>query len=387
MLRNRTFNDQANVVGTRWFYNYGGKPVITSRSRGSGPYGTSQDVIGNFPRQNALELIRTHFEPAILDGAKWVGSTKTVELSTYPSDYTPVASPINVKYADLTALQKNNYGIEVLSRTNLSNAHVNIPQALAELKDLPTLIKDWGGNLLKKASKGYISWRWAVAPMISDLRALADFTSAVDRRVKQLEQLREVGFVRKKVKLQEDTSFGSTVNTYVHSTDATWRAPRTILYTNRVWGTCKWKPAPGLQLPKTADGLRKLAYGLTFGINAHSALATMWELAPWSWFIDWFVGVGDFIAAHNNTIPCVAEACIMQTKTASAVWGAWITPPNWGSCTYPVEYWSKKLRFVVSPTGLLPSLDLPFLDGRKWAILGALSALKDPANARSRARK
>jgi hypothetical protein len=281
-------------------------------------------------------------------------------------------------------LEQQNFAWEVLAETNPSLPYVSVPTAIGELKDLPDLVRDWGGSLLKKVAKGHLSWRWAIKPMIRDITMLMDFRSAVDKRIRELVNLRDKGFVRKRAGLgkSEDLDEGTSEIT-IESTLGWYTGWRDIKYKQKVWGTVQWNVDPTFVLPRTDEGLARFAKRLTFGITTYEALATAWELLPWSWMIDWFVGIGDTISAYNNTIPMThSRICIMQyTKSESS----WRALGEGASSTWIHHHGNmfkrhEELRRFANISPFLPfsvTTTVPFLDKGKWSILGALAVLRN----------
>lgn len=91
--------------------------------------------------------------------------------------------------------------------------------------------------------------------------------------------------------------------------------------------------------------------------------------------VDWFFGIGEVIAACNNTVPVTwGSICVMRTCVATTEHK--ITRiPEWCTATTPrPSVWITKERYVATP--VLPfSVSLPLFDGGKWSVLGSLAAL------------
>jgi hypothetical protein len=141
----------------------------------------------------------------------------------------------------------------------------------------------------------------------------------------------------------------------------------------------EWKLRSNVVLPPHDDDLREKAAQLAYGINTAAAVGALWELAPWSWFTDWFTNVGDFLIATNNALPITYQnICIMVQREAKAQ-HTLTQPldPRLSLSGMPVEEMRIKERFT-HPTLLLPFLPtkFPFLDHGKWSILSSLAVLK-----------
>jgi hypothetical protein len=339
---------------------------------------TCDDYIGNYGGANGLSI--NHWEVAYptFSGEFWSGSTLISKADGLPAySMNPGSSNAQTYYGACGAVCQSNAAWEILSKANPNVPHVSVPTFLGELKDLPGLVKGWGESLLRDIAKGYLSWRWAVKPMIGDIRRLANFQEATDRRLDWLKKLRDGGGLRRKVRLSSQSgATGWSSEQTIHSNGGLVKAKWREHHSCRRWGSVRFKVAPGTSLPPTAEGLAALAKRLTFGITSHEALATLWELTPWSWFVDWFLGVGDTIAALNNTVPLTtSHLCFMRHSTVKREWQVTTLPAVWTLDRSPSGEHELKERFVVAPT--LPfSLSLPLLDGGKWSILAALAALR-----------
>jgi hypothetical protein len=268
----------------------------------------------------------------------------------------------------------------ILSKTNPSQPHVSVPTALGELKDLPSLVKGWGDGLLKAAAKGNLSWRWAVKPMISDVRKLADFVNAANKRLAELRKLRDGKTLKKRCSLGTSTANDTRTRILIHSNGAALYGQRQNFHTYTKWGSCEWKLSPDSILPSLSDAdLRRFNKRVMLGITSHGVLETAWELCPWSWFIDWFSNVGDLISATNNTVGCTwGRICVMRHSKS---WRTYDFDPA-GSATWPTfSGWYKlqmerKERWPTIPAVPFPLPSLPLLDGGKLSILLSLAALR-----------
>lgn len=135
------------------------------------------------------------------------------------------------------------------------------------------------------------------------------------------------------------------------------------------------------------SGFDELAEDLHYGRNTHAVLSALWELTPWSWFTDWFVGIGDTIAATNNTIPLTwSDICVMRTLVAKREYVFTGVPSVITLKGEHSEMMVRKERHLAYP--ILPfSVSIPWLTAGQWSILGALATLKLSSGPRSPGRK
>jgi hypothetical protein len=256
-----------------------------------------------------------------------------------------------------------------------------VPTFVGELKDLPGLVKGYGDGLLKAVANGYLSWRWAIRPMINDLRKLFNFTKAVDDRVNMLMKLRDgEKLIRKRVSLGTVNGSLSPANLTVESTpgggcSAVFKA----YHTSTAWGTTTWKLLPDSVLPQLGyKQIERFAQRLTFGATSYEGLAATWELCPWSWLADWFGNTGKIIAACNNSVGCTwKDICYMRTSRTftdilSYSGDPWVVA-GLQNQKYNLQM-VRKERYVCAPSVPFPFPQLPMLTSGQWSILAALAA-------------
>jgi hypothetical protein len=363
---------------TQWWGTYTSPigPTTTYYDKTDGFRRTCSDFIGNRSNSNDFSLMEEHTYYPVLTCTSPSGHI----WNEQPVGFRPGTWDPRNWYPELTGLDRSNMAWEILSKTNPSRPHVSVPTFVGELKDLPGLVKGYGKGLLKAAANGYISWRWAVKPMISDLRKLINFTKAVDDRTMMLMKLRAGETLRKRVKLGTvHGSLATALLTVESKSGGGLSGLFKAYHTSTAWGTAQWKLLPDSQLPKLGYGpLKQLAKELTFGFTSHELLATAWELTPWSWLTDWFANVGDVIAATNNTVGCTwSDICYMRTSESNTEVLEFTGDPwmlqGLNNQNYILTQ-KRKERYVCSPSLPFPFPKLPILTNGQWSILAALAA-------------
>lgn len=335
------------------------------------------DIASGLGRDNYFNLIERNYWTPVLDGAELgTGGVILKQFKGYPIGYRP--APPNAcgiwpvpTIGELEAICQ-----AVAAETQPNASSVSMPSEIGELHDLPLLVKGWGNSLLKAVAKGYITWRFAVKPMISSLQKMSQFNKAVLDRFRYLERLKDKKWVSRRVFLGRSLHTTPPVRRTVHSEGCTITADQRISYLMKEWATIRWK----LRVTLPADVMARyyLAERLIKGITCYEALNTMWQLTPWSWLVDWFGNVSQFLAANQNTIPCIPSGfCYMRTVSARTEYSN-VTKPSWVSLSGEhFEREQLKLRLVpaVEPQGLLVPT-MPILTGGQWAILGSLAVLR-----------
>jgi hypothetical protein len=295
--------------------------------------------------------------------------TKSINEYYELVNYVPLTT-VGVAHLPITFPSMADDFTKLHARTNPNRATVMGTVSIAELRDLPRMVKLAGDSILKNSAGGYLSWTFGWAPLISDVRSLLDFNGAVDRKVNELKRLYSKGGLRRKMKLQESrAASGSNISGGYPGVGGDWTVNMKVQTHKRRWGTIRWKPTS--LPPNNNAAMRRKAIQLAFGLDFSAS--TIWNLLPWTWMIDWFSNVGDYLEANKNTVPVIAgSSCIMEkteTRKVSVLSpnsdAAWKTGTSSGQAT----------RVSMTRTLGSPSItaSVPFLTNRQWSILGALA--------------
>lgn len=376
--RYRSFNSNGSLAGSLYYLFWRYKSIQVGES------GECWDHIGNYPNANSLELLKQIKYTPVMDGQYVYNGQVIRDFRGYPMSYhaTGIPDP-RAKWPLPDLVGFSNAAWEILAKSNPSLPHVNIPAAIGELKDLPSLVRGWGRNLLSNIAKGHLSWRWAIKPMIGDIQKLWRFQQAVDKRLQELRRLRDGKEMRKRVSLGTDHIQTAPTRVLLHSEGTSVYGWRRDVYAINKWGSANWKIQSGSPLtsmsddPREGSELNRFTRRTMMGINSYGALAAAWELTPWSWLIDWFSNVGTIMSATNNAVGCAyGRLCWMATSTCDVV----ITPEptsSWLSINGQFR-WRKtrKDRIPVSPVIPFPLPYLPVITAGKLSILAALAALR-----------
>lgn len=342
--------------------------------------GICDDTEGQFDQNNLFDMEHSECYFPTLDGVEYRSDgTVLRKFVNYPIGFRPSPPTIASKFPLPSPTDQLNFAATTAARTNVSTPVVDVPTNIGELRDLPMLVKDWGGNLLRKVAKGNISWQFALRPMISDAMKLFQFAETAYKRFLYLNRLLSGKFVKRRCRLGESVATTEAVSrTTVHSEGAIVTAYRDLFYAYEAWSTIRWK-AYGLQfMPKDISSQYDLSKRLYYGITCYNALRTAWELTPWSWLVDWFFDIGTWINANNNTVPVEpSNYCYMRKSTSWSVYREAVKP-SW--VTLSGVYQEREvIKYRVCPTLVIttpPFPTLPALSGRQWSILGSLAALK-----------
>jgi hypothetical protein len=284
---------------------------------------------------------------------------------------------------------------ELAAKTNPSTPHVSVPVSLVEMRDFPRLWHHLGDTLfnplkerrvsLEGLAEDNLAARFGWGPIISDLKKVATFNDAVNRRCAELEALRDDGGFKRNVTLQTSENVVTEENVPLDYTPIApaLNADKTITSSRKVWGSIKWRPGWGGKLPSSDRELRKLVSRLVLGLHEGQITRNAWNAFPWTWLTDWFIDVGTFLDASNNVIAHTPwRVCIMQHVMRSVTFTnpRFINQaplPDWLTVdgTLGQTGYNAKVRYVpLLPVG--PIAGIPFLGSGTLSILGSLAILK-----------
>lgn len=336
------------------------------------------DTVGEFTTDNGFDLKQWTMNTTKLNGdfgPDYWFVEYPVEGQTDPKD-----SRTPFSFDDYNLSQR------AAAISNPSRPYVSVPQFIGEFRDFPKLLRDLpgllkrnGDSLIEKVAKGHLSWKFALKPLFSDLAKIASFQDSVNQRIRMLEKLREEKSLRRRASLGDDRHSDVEEGVLLQSAGAWVVATRHDDYRQLVWATTRWQLNEGHIIPTDQKEVALWAKNLAAGTTTKSAAIAAWELIPWSWLVDWFLPVGDYLAANNNSVPVrCTSICLMRYTSCLSTYRMTYTSPGLFLKGFHWRREERKWRQVVSPTILLlpPLADLSFLTGGQLSILGSLAILK-----------
>ncbi|UJQ84996.1 MAG: putative maturation protein [Gulmivirus fundivivens] len=334
---------------------------------------TDQDA-GDHITTNPFDIIRTSTYVGLVNGSN--GSWKCEDYAQY--NVHPVVANLPGVPDDSVA------ATSALARANPSRPNVDVWAFVAELRELPRAVKQLGDYLRKVQSggkpnsadiaSGYLGWTFGWKPLISDLGKLLDFQGAVDKRLDALKRLNS-GELNRTVVVYNASAPQGVQSWYVGPSYGSTAQFRVYYRTEqKVWVRVRYAPKNPLP-PNGSDEQRDLARSLVFGHQISHE--TLWNLMPWSWLIDWFSNVGDYIAAHNNRLGLTATDIAVMRHTRQFVDRVdKLSGPSDCELTQSEKpTWERKRRsrYVGNP---VIKFQLPFLDLGQLSILSALAVTR-----------
>lgn len=283
-------------------------------------------------------------------------------------------------------------GATAISQCAPTNPHAGLATAIGELKNdgLPSITSSFlrgeSRGSLKGLAEDNLNYQFALKPFYGDLK---DFhTAIVDRKKILAQYARDSGRpVRRTYRFPVETttstqSLGADLGPWPNTGFAfqsygqiqrinvfrreTWFVGSFVYH--RAGGDGQWNTI----LQKYQDMNHLLGTGL--------GPSTYWNLAPWSWAVDWFSNVGDVL---NNIQMMVTDGLIMEygyvmmTETTETYWMRTGSKPYAAYSSYwDLNPWisakttTKKWRRQANPFGF--GIEFPDLDFRKMSILASL---------------
>lgn len=298
------------------------------------------------------------------------------------------------------------FGTTAIARTIPTNATAGLGQFLGELKNLPqrfTLHKwkpearVWLNKYLQagrnfnsarkfsaRAANDWLNLQFGWLPFVSDI---LDTVEAIGKMDKTLQQFaRDSGKnVRRSFSMPSDIQT-ETVKVggaaYGHPVPPTWLVQTPgVLYRTTTTTTSRWfKGCYTYYLPETGLASVEAKVNKVFGTRINPKL--LWQLAPWSWAIDWVTNAGDVVhnwSAFSADGLVLRYGYVMETITKTDTYSLLgLALKNNTSNLDATQMFIRttKQRVRATPYGF--GLDPGTFSNRQWSIIAALGISKAP---------
>lgn len=265
-----------------------------------------------------------------------------------------------------------------MANPNLGKDEVNLPLSLAELRDLPRLAlskyfrrkldTSWSEGRGHSQTNSVVESEFGWAPMLRDVQNLFLLPAAVERRLKQLENMRR--FPDRKISRTRTAWTGDSTTFYRTGQSANYEYRYSTTRDYRV--TSRWRPQSIVKNIGDVE-MAELAQRLALGLTPQSFFTSAWDILPWSWCIDWFINLGDLISLSNNAIACHSNPTVCTAVTRTVIDVKVIPNATTERFTNrPGQYVHKSWSRTIYPVlGL--GLSLPILSTEQTLILSSLS--------------
>lgn len=333
------------------------------------------DVIGHHDTANFFTLNRSDYEKCLpVTGVRDDGSSSdgsyynNVAISSAVYSRHLSHNVGSASQADANAL---------VAGTNPGRSDINPFMDITDLVTLPKLIQETGHILSnprsllspRHAANAHLAYSFGWVPLMNDVRDLARLQADIARRTREIKNFYDKGGSTRRKKLASDQHVQRDTVTMLNSTAGLVKCQFDRTTKAEKWGSVRWKPTSIPAWANNSDAIQHEMRKLAFGFTTRNAIAAAWDLVPWSFVLDWFANVSDFIRVNDNHVPCTYfNCCIMRSQRTSTTVTAvqrspWLSGGDGSLSTVTLE------RTVVSP-GL--SLHLPFMGAGRLSILGSL---------------
>jgi hypothetical protein len=137
-------------------------------------------------------------------------------------------------------------------------------------------------------------------------------------------------------------------------------------------------------LPEEVGRFRALSQGdrvwlaskVAFGLHSRNP-ATLWEVLPWSWFVDWIIPVQELLNTYGGLLPVYPRNVNVMTKTQTDFVFRNMDSNAYWQMDVPASYRREtKERVVLAPDGSLPQIagGHPTIDLHRLGILASIRA-------------
>jgi len=249
----------------------------------------------------------------------------------------------------MKAVMQNNfgYGVEALAALNPVQPDFTAAASLYELRELPGLLKDltrgvmtamedflkrgvvppgvnpelwrrWLGkspdvSSLSKTAQWHLALSFGWLPVLSDIRNFLKARKDLHKRLAQVIRDAERP-VRRRRQLRKDVNehwtytyvhgssynpyMSPSLNAYAYADEGVARTVVTVNSIDNMWAMAKFRYflPPGPRDEAWSRNMRRRIMGGR--ITPHA----LYSVLPWSWLVDYFVGVGDFIKATDDGV-------------------------------------------------------------------------------------
>lgn len=297
-------------------------------------------------------------------------------------------------------------GTRAIAMLMPNKPEAGLAQFVGELREkLPALI---GVETYKKGlstktiGSEYLNVEFGLKPFISDLEKLARSVLEVHKLVSQYK--RDSGRnIRRRALLRDDTDFrmissnaamdislprrlGSEPNLDTYVTVESRRLGGEVFEDSRelTWfsGAFTYHLSDAHNFITRIDQWEEKANHL---LGTRITPELVWELTPWSWLVDWFANVGNFLTnvdMLSNDASVLRYGYVMHYQRVSRTCSRpGLTPVDGVALPAPLRQVfeiTRKQRTRATPYGF--GVDVGALSPRRWAILGALGMTKGPGN-------
>lgn len=277
------------------------------------------------------------FKDYVSDGLRWVPSFGS-HLGV-----TGVPTPFEV-------------ATQCAARTNPSAAYVDVPTNVFDMRpgiqgirDAADEIRGWFG-VTRTLAANHLGQQFLIGPVLGDMVKLMRGVDQISRRVEAIHSLAGPNGLRRTT----DHGVYSNMQPFSYTFQSEGALLGDIVSVNtRVHVKChiRWRVGNDYfdYLRATPAEIRAIATRCVYGLTMD--FSTLWEIMPWSWLLDWYGNIGQYLKATRNIIPAVVtDVCPMYHTLTDSTWHGY--PDSGGGSLEggkAVRSTKQRIRSAVSP--------------------------------------
>lgn len=248
------------------------------------------------------------------------------------------------------------------------------------LRDAGMILRRQWKRLIRSNDPGsvYLAYKFGWESLVRDLWSMIDFTKSVEDRKAYFRKLESGSHFRRSL-FSGDTNDTMIENGYSLSqahyngllNANVYSARDHQVTTEKIWFTVNAKLKDPLP---TGVPVARLALDAVYGMNLN-APSRLWDFVPWTWLIDYFVNVGDYLAAWDTMTRLeITRMNLMATRVKRSTLEPKFVDSHLTASFSELRTTEKRRVVYANPT---PGLSFtPFLGSGQVAILGALATTR-----------
>lgn len=274
-----------------------------------------------------------------------------------------------------TSVDWNWLKAKALANINPFSPKIDLPLFLWELRELPRMIKDLG-NVLRgrihpsSVPNGHLSYSFGWAPLISDLGKFVRLGELINQRNRYLRDAQKSGGVKVRRTLVNRTGLPLVwEHTPVSFSGGSFRIG--VVRKERLKAWCTATVSLTDSIPE--DALKLEAIKTTLGLRGFSP-ATLWDMIPWTWLIDYFTNFGDLLEARRGYNHWEFKDLIMMATSTLEDRCEFVTQ-SYDSLSFSggIRTFTRKQRTLPDSNPTVGIALTPILSGNQVALLGSLA--------------
>jgi hypothetical protein len=270
---------------------------------------------------------------------------------------------------------------QAAARTNPSAPYVDVP---VDILDTRLGLQRLGARMdyltrerttlararVRQTGDRWLTNQFSISPLVGDIAKLLFLNEQMERRIATINRLYNGKGFRKTVLIGRYEAFAANQLLYLQSNGVVIYNYFDVRTYVELKVHCRWYPQTIFAVAPLPSEISALARRALLGLTVD--VSTAWELMPWSWLVDWFSNISEFLIANRNVVPAVLTGVFPMRHTKTY----WECPgfdyrPAWASCTPVQVIRETKLR---SSSFVAPYAEFDLFTGQHIGILAAIVA-------------